>query len=498
MLAMVDHLSYTVIAHSAQIQLQEPQKQTAISRPVHACQSSFRHRSMHPANTRWLTCLLSPSSHALPRAHPRLPTSGITSRQPWHRSLLQKEHITLRTHSRTFSVTSIVMAGTRRSARLGSQSQVQPETVMPPPPAPASPKGRKRKATTTATATGAPASEELPPVTPPPKRRAQRPADSGAPPVTPTPGAVGLMAERLASINGTDSKKPRAQAVARLADPASTNAPLLSPETSRVIVPGAAPGTSPSKAPRLDSSSSLVGTENHKAPTTTSNILEKACAHLISVDERMRPLIEKNPCRVFSPEGLSEKIDPFESLCSGIISQQVSGAAAKSIKAKFVALFDKEGGAGDRFPHPSDVASRTLEQLRKAGLSQRKAEYIYGLAEKFASGELSAQMLAEASYEDVLSKLIAVRGLGQWSVEMFACFALKRMDVFSLGDLGVQRGMAAFMGRDVSKLKAKGGGKWKYMSEKEMLEISAKFAPYRSVFMWYMWRVEETDISTLE
>lgn len=57
--------------------------------------------------------------------------------------------------------------------------------------------------------------------------------------------------------------------------------------------------------------------------------------------------------------------------------------------------------------------------------------------------------------------------------------------------------MAAFQGRDVAKLKAK-GGKWKYMSEKEMSEIAEKFSPYRSVFMWYMWRVEETDISTLE
>lgn len=119
-----------------------------------------------------------------------------------------------------------------------------------------------------------------------------------------------------------------------------------------------------------------------------------------------------------------------------------------------------------------------------------------GLAEKFAAGELSAEMLVRASDEEVLEKLVAVRGLGRWSVEMFSCFALKRyvfdynaglglvnesrMDVFSTGDLGVQRGMAAYMGRDVAKLKGK-GGKWKYMSEKDMLEISERFAPYRYV-----------------
>jgi DNA-3-methyladenine glycosylase II len=60
-----------------------------------------------------------------------------------------------------------------------------------------------------------------------------------------------------------------------------------------------------------------------------------------------------------------------------------------------------------------------------------------------------------------------------------------------------RRGMAAFIGRDVKKLKAKGGGKWKYMSEQEMLDHSAKFAPYRTLFMYYMWRVEDVDISSM-
>ena len=63
-----------------------------------------------------------------------------------------------------------------------------------------------------------------------------------------------------------------------------------------------------------------------------------------------------------------------------------------------------------------------------------------------------------------------------------------------------RRGMAAYMGRDVARLKAKGGGKWKYMSEKEMLDISEKFRPYRSLFMWYMWRIEDigVDVSALQ
>lgn len=176
---------------------------------------------------------------------------------------------------------------------------------------------------------------------------------------------------------------------------------------------------------------------------------------------------------------------------------QVSGAAAKSIKNKFIRLFPlptpSDGVPSDPsepqpipkgfFPKPAVVATRSIEELRTAGLSQRKAEYIKGLAEKFASGELTAEMLVSASDDEVLEKLVAVRGLGRWSVEMFACFALKRMDVFSTGDLGVQRGMAAYMGRDVAKLKNK-GGKWKYMSEQEMVEISDKFKPYRYVCLF--------------
>lgn len=250
---------------------------------------------------------------------------------------------------------------------------------------------------------------------------------------------------------------------------------------------------------------------------TTQNLLEKACEHLITVDPKLRAVIEQNPCRVFSPEGLAETIDPFRSLVSGICGQQVSGAAAKSaqntlrrrynwslisagIKNKFVAIFNEDNEDRHVWPTPEQVAATDIARLRTAGLSQRKAEYVQGLAEKFASGELTAQLLADASDEEVMEKLIAVRGLGKWSVEMFACFALKRMDIFSTGDLGVQlvlqskrvpsasddwlmeacrRGMAAYVGRDVAKLKSKGGGKWKYMSEQDMLSISAKFSPYR-------------------
>ncbi|POS74364.1 HhH-GPD superfamily base excision DNA repair protein [Diaporthe helianthi] len=375
----------------------------------------------------------------------------------------------------------------RRSARLSARVQVEAAAQDAPSAvkatrSPPAPKSRKRKVPS-ASASASPEHEhEAQPAGPPatPKRPAKKTAASSLPSApTATPSAVRLIAEPAATtaLSTPEPKPPRA--VAHLAGPDLTNASLLSPETSRVV---------------------------SYNPTTTANVLEEACAHLIKVEPRIEPLITAHHCRIFSPAGLADKIDPFESLASGIISQQVSGAAAKAIKTRFIDLFDHASAADattttatNKFPTPSQVAAATIEKLRSAGLSQRKAEYIQGLAAKFAAGELTAGWLADAPYEEVLERLIAVRGLGRWSVEMFACFGLKRMDVFSTGDLGVQRGMAAFAGRDVSKLKAKGGGnKWKYMSEREMIEMAAPFSPYRSLFMWYMWRVEETDISTLE
>ncbi|RMD44846.1 hypothetical protein DV735_g403, partial [Chaetothyriales sp. CBS 134920] len=333
-----------------------------------------------------------------------------------------------------------------------------------------------------------------PPVTPVRKRRAA-PADTSSPvtapplPLTPTPSLVNLIrASRGRS--GANGNGALDMVEDRLVGPSVTNAVLVTPGgTRKVAFPRGEPEPSPSKS----------GLSRPVA--TTSSLLEEACAHLIRVDPRMKGLIDKHHCSIFSAEGLAEEIDPFRSLCSGIIGQQVSGAAARSIRDKFVTLFNDEPAGqtakGD-FPTPAQVAGTDIAHLRLAGLSQRKAEYIQGLAQKFRDGELSADMLMTASDEQVMEKLIAVRGLGKWSVEMFACFGLKRMDILSTGDLGVQRGMAAYFGKDVKKLKAKGGGKWKYMSEQDMLDKSAKYAPYRSLFMWYMWRVEDVDITVMQ
>jgi len=151
-----------------------------------------------------------------------------------------------------------------------------------------------------------------------PKRKK---AIKGIPPSTPTPAAAKLMGlpSRTGGVN--DDKPP----TNRVADPHITNAPLLSPETSRILANKPADAVTPSKPPQLK--------------TTTGNILEKACAHLVKVDPRLKPLVDKHHCAIFSAEGLAREIDPFRALTSGIISQQVGKDALELLLQNPIILF---------------------------------------------------------------------------------------------------------------------------------------------------------------
>ena len=270
-------------------------------------------------------------------------------------------------------------------------------------------------------------------MTPNRKRKQRGKAVAADEPITPTPAAVGLMTSSYSTGDIDDATPPpekRRAAIPRPAQPHMTNALLRTPKGSRI--------------PGVTQTNSIASTINDAAKadtgaaTTTNNLLEVASAYLCKQDPRLQKIVDEHHCYIFSPEGLAEEVDPFRSIASGIMGQQVSGAAAKAIKNKFMGLFQESEGSAPRFPTPEEVRKTDLPRLRQAGLSQRKAEYIQGLAEKFSNGELSAQMLANASDEEVMEKLVAVRGLGRWSVEMFMCFGLKRMDIFSTGDLGVQ------------------------------------------------------------
>ncbi|CAN9265059.1 unnamed protein product [Alternaria alternata] len=357
------------------------------------------------------------------------------------------------------------------------------------------------------------------PATPLPKKRkavsksTSEPESPLKPPsFTPTPAGASIY-------SSTSSFSPR-NPTTRPAAPHTTNANLATPNGSHVVQAYAsspAKPADPSPAKKRKAKEIVPPDVGAIPPASTDidNLLKDAEEFLIKTDSKLERVVRGHKCEIFSPDGLREVVRPFESLGKGIIGQQVSGQAAASIRAKFTALFPETHPS---FPSPAQVLTKDIPTLRTAGLSQRKAEYIYGIAEKFSSGELSAEMLVSASDEELIEKLVAVRGLGRWSVEMFACFGLKRMDVFSTGDLGVQRGMAVYAGRDVNKLKNK-GGKWKYMTEQEMLDMASKFKPYRcvylyrklffthtlthllaarSLFMWYMWRIADVDLTVLQ
>lgn len=161
--------------------------------------------------------------------------------------------------------------------------------------------------------------------------------------------------------------------------------------------------------------------------------------------------------------------EPFEALARIVCGQQVSTAAARTIWGRVCESFD---GA----PTPEQaVAEGGEEQLRAAGLSGRKASYMVGIAAAIAAGELRPDELASASDEEVIETLVALRGLGRWSAEMFLIFDLQRPDVFSGGDLGLRHGIRIAYGLEGPP------------TAEEAVGIAARWSPHRSLASLYLW-----------
>ncbi|WOO81132.1 Putative DNA-3-methyladenine glycosylase YfjP [Vanrija pseudolonga] len=179
--------------------------------------------------------------------------------------------------------------------------------------------------------------------------------------------------------------------------------------------------------------------------------LPDAVAHLTSVDARFASLFARTPCKPFlhaiAGPAAPPSIDPFRTLVTSIIGQQVSWMAARSITRRFVELFFGESANGGRydedgvFPTREQVAKVDVPALRGVGFSNRKAEYVIGLANDFVAGRLTDDLLLNGTDEEVAAALIAVRGIGQWTVDMFLIFSLARPNILPVGDLGVQKGL---------------------------------------------------------
>ena len=169
---------------------------------------------------------------------------------------------------------------------------------------------------------------------------------------------------------------------------------------------------------------------------------------------------------------LDECESVYESLLEAIVYQSVSGKAAAKIFSRIQAL-----GVNGVCPTPAEILKTRIPALRKAGLSKAKALAMKDLAQKTIDGIVPTLEAAQSmSDEELVERLISVRGIGAWTVEMFLIFRLGRPDVLPIHDLGVQKGWAITY------------RKRKMPKPKELLKFGERWRPYRTVASWYMWR----------
>jgi 3-methyladenine DNA glycosylase/8-oxoguanine DNA glycosylase len=169
---------------------------------------------------------------------------------------------------------------------------------------------------------------------------------------------------------------------------------------------------------------------------------------------------------------LDECDSVYESLLEAIVHQSISGKAATKIYSRIAAL-----GANGVCPSPAEILKTRIPALRKAGLSKAKALAMKDLAQKTIDGVVPTLEAAQKmSDEELVERLISVRGIGAWTVEMFLIFRLGRPDVLPIHDLGVQKGWAITY------------RKRKMPKPKELLKFGERWRPYRTVASWYMWR----------
>ena len=164
---------------------------------------------------------------------------------------------------------------------------------------------------------------------------------------------------------------------------------------------------------------------------------------------------------------LTSRGDLFATLVKSIVGQQISTKAAATVWGR---LCDLLGPVTDEA-----ILQRTHEELRSVGLSNRKAEYVVGIAQAWKDG-LYALDWESMSDEEILEKLITLRGVGRWTAEMILIFSLLRPDIFPIDDLGVVRGME----RVYNSKEA--------LSKPQLNAIAEKWRPYRTLGSWYMWR----------
>jgi DNA-3-methyladenine glycosylase II len=199
----------------------------------------------------------------------------------------------------------------------------------------------------------------------------------------------------------------------------------------------------------------------------TSQRHRRAVAHLRKVDPKLGAVIDRvGPCD-YAPK---REGTHFEAVVRSIVYQQLSGKAAGTIHGRFLSLF------ANAKPLPDVLLGMTDDAMRAVGLSRQKIGYMRDLATRVVSGSVAIETLDDLSDQEIIDALVQVKGVGRWTAQMFLMFRLGRPDVLPDLDLGIQKGIQkAYRLRALPK-------------PARVLEIGAKWAPYRTVASWYLWR----------
>ena len=190
---------------------------------------------------------------------------------------------------------------------------------------------------------------------------------------------------------------------------------------------------------------------------------------LLKKDKNMQVLINK-----FGRPDLNPRQDYFQSLLRSIVFQQLSGKAAQTIYERLVNLIPETSNL-----FPNEVLKLDKDEMRKAGLSFQKINYVKNLADYFENNSLQKKDVEEMTDEEISKELIQIKGIGQWTVDMFLMFTLNRADILPCTDLGIQKGIMK-----IFKMK-------NLPSKKEMENCSRKWRPYRTIACWYLWRIAD-------
>ena len=194
--------------------------------------------------------------------------------------------------------------------------------------------------------------------------------------------------------------------------------------------------------------------------------------HLSNADPVMRRLIREVGPFTLTPR---PKRSPFESLARAIAYQQLHEKAAESILRRFVALCPAR-----RFPRPDDLLAMNERAIRSAGFSQAKVMALRDLAAKTLDGTVpTGAIIRTLDDEAIIERLIAVRGIGRWTVEMLLIFQLGRPDVLPVDDFGVRNGFRIAYGRRSMPM------------PKEVRQYGERWKPYRTAAAWYLWRMAD-------